>query len=109
MSDIDLNTIDRGNPILEVAMELGIQMRGNTGRCFRSECHDTDAGEYTLYFNLAENSFFCRNCADVGGDVIDLVCQHRGWDREKAVQWLAHRIEFDLQTRQQYYHRRNRR
>mgnify|MGYP001387857955 FL=1 len=81
MNNIDLRTINQGNPIIEVARELGIKVRGNTGRCFQSERHDTDADEYTLYFNLTENSFFCRSCTGVGGSVIDLGCQHRGWER----------------------------
>jgi len=109
MSDIDLRTIEQGNPILEVAVELGIKVRGNTGQCFRSERHDLSQGKYPLFFNVAENTFFCRDCTDVGGGVVDLVCQHRGWERDKAIDWLAHRIEFDLQTRDKYYHRQHRR
>ena len=109
MNDTDLKTIEQENLILEVAVELGIKVRGNMGYCFRGDQHDSAADEFSLFFNLVENSFFCRTCTDVGGTVADLVCQCRGWDRQKALQWLAHRIEFDRQTREQYYHQKNRR
>jgi hypothetical protein len=45
----------------------------------------------------------------VGGSVVDFVCQVKGWPREQAIAWLAHRIEFDRQTREMYYERRGRR
>ncbi len=57
----------------------------------------------TLFFNPARNTFHCRICSDVGGSVIDLVCQIRGWDRQQAIDWLAHRVEFHELTRQRYH------
>jgi hypothetical protein len=56
----------------------------------------------TLFFNPARNTFFCKTCPDVGGSVIDLVCQHGGVTREAAAAWLAHRMEFDRETRDRY-------
>jgi hypothetical protein len=103
MEDRDLNKLEQGNPILQVAVELGIKVRSTTGICFRSERHVNGSDEFTLFFDLAKNSFFCKTCSDVGGNVIDLVCQYQGCDREKAIDWLKHRIEFDLQTRELYY------
>jgi hypothetical protein len=41
----------------------------------------------------------------VAGDVIDFVCQSQEWDRQKAIDWLSHRIEFDQKTRSMYYGR----
>ncbi|MCG6880704.1 MAG: hypothetical protein LJE96_16370 [Deltaproteobacteria bacterium] len=103
MEDRDLEKLEHGNPILEVAVELGIKIKSNTGICFRSDRHADVPGEFTLFFDLAKNSFFCKDCRDVGGNVIDLVCLYRGCDREKAINWLKHRIEFDLETRELYY------
>jgi hypothetical protein len=100
-----LQLLEQNNPILQVAVELGIKVRGNMGKCFRTEAHAGGADELTLFFNLAENSFFCKTCTDVGGDVIDLVCQYQGWERNQAIDWLNHRIEFDRQTKKMYYQR----
>ena len=95
--------LEHGNPILQVAVELGIKVRSTTGICFRSERHVDASDKFTLFFDLAKNSFFCKTCQDVGGNVIDLVCLYQDCDREKAINWLKHRIEFDLQTRKLYY------
>jgi hypothetical protein len=98
---MDDQQVEKANAIVQVATELGIRVRNNMGRCFRHERHP-DPQEATLFFNIAGNSFFCRSCPDVGGTVVDLVCQHQGWDRSRALEWLAHRIDFDRQTRSLY-------
>lgn len=106
--DVDLNPIDmhrleRASPIVAVATELGIKVRGNVGYCFRRDRHPDPQEPPTLFFDPARNRFFCRICQDIGGSVIDLVCQSQGWDREQAIRWLAHRQEFDQLTRQLYH------
>jgi len=101
--EIDLKTLERSSPIIGVARELGLKIRGNVGRCFRSERHREESEAPTLFFNAAKNSFFCKVCPDVGNSVIDLVSQSQDWDREKAMDWLAHRSEFDQLTRQLYH------
>jgi hypothetical protein len=93
--------LERSNPILQVAVELGLKMDGNMGICFHSQRHASDASA-TLYFDIAKNTFFCKTCPDVGGSVIDLVCQVQGSDRPQAIDWLAHRIEFDQLTKKRY-------
>lgn len=105
MDDRELKALRQVSPILEIAVELGIKLRGNMGQCFRPENHFDGAGDHSLFFNPAQNTFFCRACGDVGGDVIDLVCQLKGWNRDEAIEWLAHRREFDLETRDKYYGR----
>jgi hypothetical protein len=45
----------------------------------------------------------CKSCQDIGGDVVDFICQYKGWEPQQAIEWLAHRIEFDFETRQKYY------
>ncbi len=102
MDPAETKRIEQSNPILQVAMELGLKVRGNVGACFRGDRHQ-DAEASTLYLDVARNRFLCRRCSDVGGGVIDLVCQVRGWEREKAIEWLAHRLDFDQKTRQLYY------
>jgi hypothetical protein len=102
MEEQEIRRIEQANPIVEVAVEMGISVRGNLGACFRTERHAAGT-EPTLFFNVARNSFFCKTCADVGGGVVDFICQHKGWERDKAIEWLVHRIEFDQQTRKMYY------
>jgi hypothetical protein len=100
MEDRD-RQVEKASPIVQVAIELGFKVRGNMARCFRGDRH-ADPGEATLFFNVARNSFFCKICSDVGGGVADLVSQFKGWDRGRALEWLAHRIDFDRETRARY-------
>lgn len=108
MQENEIKHLEQKNPIVEVAVELGITVRNNMGACFRTDQHGDD-DEPSLFFNIAKNTFLCRTCKDVGGNVIDFVSQIKGWSREQAIAWLAHRIEFDRQTREMYYERRGRR
>ncbi len=103
MEENDMKRLEQVNAIIQVATELGIKVKGSVGTCFRQDLHKDDDGKPTLFFNPARNSFTCKICPDVGGSVIDLVCQCRGWDRNKAVEWLAHRAEFDKHTRKLYH------
>ena len=102
MEEKEIARIEQANAIIEVAVELGLKVRGNLGPCFRVERHSSEK-EPALFFNVARNSFLCKSCSDVGGGVIDFICQYKGWERQKAMDWLAHRIEFDQQTRKMYY------
>ena len=104
MDEVELKRLESANPIVEVAVEMGLKVRNNLGPCFRTERHLAE-DEPTLFFNVAKNSFLCRTCKDVGGGVIDFVCQFKGWEREAAIEWLVHRIEFDQHTRKLYYSR----
>jgi len=103
MEDIDYQALERANPIIHVAVELGIKVQAGMARCFRRDRHPEDTEKPTLVFNPSKNSFRCRSCPDVGGTVIDLVCQHHSWDREKALEWLIHRAEFDHLTQKLYH------
>jgi hypothetical protein len=104
MDKAALKQLEQANPIVQVAIELGLSVRRNQAKCFRSERHG-DSEETTLFFDVARNRFFCQTCQDVAGDVIDFVCQSQEWDRQKAIDWLSHRIEFDQKTRSMYYGR----
>ncbi len=104
MEEPEIQQIEQANPIVEVAVEMGLNVRRNLAPCFRTERHIGD-NEPSLFFNVAKNIFLCRSCQDVGGGVIDFVCQFKGWDRQKAIAWLVHRNEFDQQTRNMYYSR----
>lgn len=100
---MDQRQLETANPIIAVAVELGIRVQGSVAMCFNRQAHGSDEVKPTLFFNPAKNSFACKTCPDVGGSVIDLVCQYRGWDREQAVEWLTHRVEFDRLTHGLYH------
>jgi len=102
MEEEELKRIEQANPIVEVAVELGLTVRRNLGPCFRAERH-LGEDEPSLFFNVARNTFLCKRCDDVGGSVIDFICQYKSWERQKAIEWLAHRMDFDQQTRKMYY------
>lgn len=104
MEEKEIRQIEQANPIVEVAVELGLKVRGNLGSCFHIDRHLGEDNP-TLFFNVARNSFLCKTCDDVGGGVIDFICQYKGWERQQAIAWLAHRIEFDRETRTKYYTR----
>ncbi|MEW6349273.1 MAG: hypothetical protein AB1646_09435 [Thermodesulfobacteriota bacterium] len=103
MEESDLTRLERANPIMQVAIELGITVKGSVGICFKQHLHVEDEGKPTLFFDAAGNCFTCKVCPDVGGSVIDLVCQCRGWDRAQAVEWLVHRADFDRLTQKLYH------
>lgn len=102
MEDADVKRIEKVSRIIEVAMELGIKIQGNMGQCFRTERHK-ESKALTLFFNPVKNTFLCKTCPDVGGSVVDLVCQRRGWEKQQALEWLAHRDEFDRLTESMYH------
>jgi hypothetical protein len=100
--ELDIQALEKANPIIEVAVELGITVRGSMGKCFKADGHASDDGKPTLFFNPGKNTFLCRSCKEVGGTVVDLVRQYKGWDERKAIEWLAHRAEFDQLTTKLY-------
>lgn len=103
LSPSEVQQLEQASPIVAVATELGLKVRGNVGYCFRRKRHPDPQEPPTLFFNPATNRFFCRRCQEVGGSVIDLVCQYQGWTRERAIAWLAHRRDFDQLTRKLYH------
>jgi hypothetical protein len=106
MQEKEIQRLEQANPIVEVAVEMGFAVRNNLTACFRTDRHgEGHDGAPSLFFNVAKNTFLCRTCPDVAGGVIDFICQVKGWPRQQAVDWLAHRIEFDRQTREMYYER----
>lgn len=103
MEELNLKELNRTNPIIKVAIEFGIKVQGSVAKCFKEDRHSSKDDKPTLFFNPAKNTFLCTECPDVGGTVIDLVCQYNGWDREKAIKWLEHRAEFDAFTAGLYH------
>jgi hypothetical protein len=105
MEDKEIKQLEKINSVVDVAKELGVKFSKSMGECFRAEKHPDGGEDYTLFFNLAKNTFLCKTCPDVGGSVTDLVCQIKGCDRDEAIEWLAHRVEFDQKTKKMYHGR----
>lgn len=103
MDEKEVKKLEMSSPIVNVAIELGIKVRGSVGKCFRSDKHTDNESSFTLLFNPAKNTFSCRTCPDVGGTVIDLVSQCRGWSDQESIDWLAHRAQFDRMTQKLYH------
>ncbi len=97
----DLKELEKANPIIQIATELGIKVRGSIADCFNIDGHTPD-DKPSLFFNPAKNSFVCKKCKEIRGSAIDLVRLYNGWEREKAIEWLEHRVEFDLLTKKLY-------
>jgi hypothetical protein len=102
MLEGEIKRLKMSSPIIEVAVEMGLKVRNNLGVCFREQRH-TGEDEPTLFLNVSQNTFLCKSCQDIGGDVVDFICQYKGWVPQQAIEWLVHRIEFDYETRQKYY------
>ncbi len=67
---MDATELERRNAITQVAIELGIKVRGSVGECFQAEKHPAGENGLSLFFNPARNTFFCRTCPELGGGVI---------------------------------------
>jgi DNA primase len=87
----DLNEIKSKNNILDVARELGLDVRGASARCFRPERHKHNDRSPSLSFDLKRNTFRCHVCSDIRGSVIDLVMKVKGLNFREAVEYLAER------------------
>ena len=102
MLEDEIKRLKMFSPIVEVAVEMGLRVKNNLAVCFREQQHLGES-EPTLFFNVSQNTFLCKSCQDIGGDVVDFICQYKGWEPRQAIEWLVHRIEFDHETRQKYY------
>jgi DNA primase len=89
--NFDLNEVKSKNNILDVAREMGVDVRGTSARCFRPERHKHQDQSPSLSFDTKRNTFRCFVCRDVGGSVIDLVMQVKGLNFREAVEYLANR------------------
>ncbi|MCG3117706.1 MAG: toprim domain-containing protein [Candidatus Manganitrophus sp. SA1] len=71
-------------PIQQVARRLGLEVIGQSARCFS---HKPDRNP-SLRLNLNTNRYHCYVCRGIYGSVIDLVMQVLGCDFKEAVSYL---------------------
>ncbi len=91
MNTFDIDSVKLANPIEEVARELGIEVTNHRARCFCPENHKHGDRTPSLSFNPKSNSFCCRVCNDVHGDVINFVQMKLSLGFKEALKLLADR------------------
>jgi DNA primase len=92
MANYDLPMIKRMNNIIDVARELGREVKGNAIRCFYPENHKNRDIHPSLMLEPKNNRFRCAVCPNVKGDIIDFVCQSRNLRFYDALRYLADRV-----------------
>jgi DNA primase len=89
MDKADIEAIKEANPILDVLRDLGMPAQNNRIRCPRPENHSHGDRSPSVSVWPDRGQFKCWVCADVKGDVIDLVRLARGCTFREALEYLA--------------------
>lgn len=88
MDTLDLEKLRRDIPIIDLAQELGLEVRRRQARCFNSTAHKHGDKNPSLGFDTKTNRFKCFTCG-VGGSVIDLYMAIKGVDTATAIRELG--------------------
>lgn len=89
MDKAEIEALKAGRPILQVLQDLGVETRNNRFRCPRPEGHSNGDRTPSVSVWPERNSFKCWVCADVHGDVIDLVRLVKGCTFREALEFLG--------------------
>jgi DNA primase len=89
MDKADIEAIKEANPILDVLRDLGMPAQNNRIRCPRPENHAHGDRTPSVSIWPDRGQFKCWVCADVKGDVIDLVRLARGCTFREALEFLG--------------------
>lgn len=87
MNDVVLKLKSELN-IRTMAESLGMDVHGNSARCYNSMAHKNHDRHYSLSFDSHENRYKCFACGE-SGDVIDLYMKFKGVDFKQAVEDLS--------------------
>ncbi len=101
-----LDWVRRNVPILSVAMQLGLEVVGNSAHCWRKNSHNNGDANPTLGFDIPRNRYKCFRCDARSSSVVDLVMAVLGISLRKALEWLGQRFPIPteiLQTSQPPY------
>jgi len=77
------------NKIPNVSRDLGLEMKGTTVPCLNLACRQKSNGNNSVNIDTWKNTFKCRFCDDVRGDVIDFVEKYTGLRKFDAIKYLA--------------------
>ncbi|MDB5049097.1 MAG: zinc finger CHC2-family protein [Fibrobacteres bacterium] len=89
MDKADIEAVKAANPILDVLRDLGIPAQNNRIRCLKPEGHAHGDRTPSVSVWPDRGQFKCWVCADVKGDVIDLVRLARGCTFREALDYLG--------------------
>jgi hypothetical protein len=89
MDKAAIEALKASRPILEVLRDLGVEVRAGRIRCPRPENHSHGDRTPSVSVRPDRGSFKCWVCADVGGDVIDLVRLVKGCGFREALEFLG--------------------
>lgn len=89
---VDLEYIRSKVSVAEIAKELGLEVKGNTARCWRVENHAHGDADPSIRFQLKKNRWRCFVCDEKGAaSTFDLVMSVLGCDFRSAVNWITER------------------
>lgn len=89
MDKAGIEALKASRPILQVLQDLGVEVRNNRFRCPRPEGHAHGDRTPSVTVWPERGSFRCWVCADVRGDVIDLVRLVKGSSFREALDFLG--------------------
>jgi DNA primase len=89
MAKEDIEAVKAANPILDVLRDLGIPSQNNRIRCLKPENHSHGDRTPSVSVWPDRGQFKCWVCADVKGDVIDLVKLAKGCSFREALEYLG--------------------
>jgi DNA primase len=87
----ELEQIKQGISIIDLAKELGLEVKGRQARCYNSQNHKNNDQHFSLGFDTQTNRFKCFAC-NVSGSVIDLYQQVKGVELKDAIKDLKNKI-----------------
>lgn len=89
-------------PIIEIAMRLGIQVRGTKAMCFMGH----DKASPSLSFLKSRNTWRCFGSCGKHGDGITLVMEKEGLDFQSALEWFE--LNYGVVVKRQFHGQRKR-
>jgi len=85
---IDLDRLKQAISIMDLARELGLEIRGRQARCYNSAAHKNNDRHFSLGLDIRRNRYKCFACGEQGS-VIDLYKQVKGLGLSEAIKELA--------------------
>lgn len=85
---MDLTEIKQSISIIELALELGLEVKNRQARCFNSTMHKNNDRHFSLGLDTRTNRFKCFACGESGSN-IDLCMKVSGLTFIETVQYLS--------------------
>lgn len=101
---MDLNELKQSISIIELASELGLEVKNRQARCFNSTMHKNNDRHFSLGLDTKTNRFKCFACGESGSN-IDLCMKVSGLTFIEAIQYLSRKA--GLKSRQTHHGPKN--